>query len=186
MRIVDLTPDDRPNMDAAAALLVDGFSDTGSLAWQTHEQAMVSVHESLEQGRVTRIALDRSGELLGWIGGIPAYDGHVWELHPLVVARRNRGRGIGRALVADLEEQVRRRGCLTLYLGTDDENERTSLGGEDLYPDVLGALGTIRNLRDHPFEFYRKIGFVIVGAVPDANGPGKPDILMAKRVAARA
>jgi aminoglycoside 6'-N-acetyltransferase I len=31
-------------------------------------------------------------------------------------------------------------------------------------------------------EFYRKLGFVIVGVVPDANGPGKPDILMAKRV----
>ena len=26
-------------------------------------------------------------------------------------------------------------------------------------------------------------GFVIVGVVPDANGLGKPDILMAKRVA---
>ena len=29
---------------------------------------------------------------------------------------------------------------------------------------------------------YQKCGFVIVGVVPDANGPGKPDILMAKRV----
>jgi len=34
-----------------------------------------------------------------------------------------------------------------------------------------------------PFEFYQKCGFVIVGVVPDANGLGKPDILMAKRVA---
>jgi hypothetical protein len=40
----------------------------------------------------------------------------------------------------------------------------------------------IKNLHRHPFEFYQKAGFSIVGVVPDANGPGKPDILMAKRL----
>jgi len=34
----------------------------------------------------------------------------------------------------------------------------------------------------HAEAFYQKCGFVIVGVVPDANGLGKPDILMAKRV----
>jgi hypothetical protein len=34
----------------------------------------------------------------------------------------------------------------------------------------------------HPYEFYRKVGFTIVGALPDANGFGQPDIFMAKRV----
>ena len=52
----------------------------------------------------------------------------------------------------------------------------------DIYPDVLGSLQRIRNVRDHPFPFYQKLGFVVVGAIPDANGFGKPDILMAKRV----
>jgi hypothetical protein len=54
--------------------------------------------------------------------------------------------------------------------------------GPDLYLDPLGAAAPIQNLGRHPFEFYRKVGFVIAGVLPDANGFGKPDIFMAKRV----
>ena len=74
------------------------------------------------------------------------------------------------------------RGGSTIWLGTDDENNQTSLGGIDLYPNVLDHLANIRNLNNHPYEFYLKVGFVIVGVIPDANGPGKPDIMMAKRL----
>jgi aminoglycoside 6'-N-acetyltransferase I len=52
----------------------------------------------------------------------------------------------------------------------------------DVYPDPLAAAAQIQNLGRHPFEFYRKVGFTIVGLLPDANGFGKPDIFMAKRV----
>ena len=58
----------------------------------------------------------------------------------------------------------------------------TSLAGKDLFQDTLKHLAEIRNLRNHPYEFYQKVGFTVVGVVPDANGPGKPDILMAKRI----
>lgn len=74
------------------------------------------------------------------------------------------------------------RGAHTLYLGTDDEANLTSLGGVDLYPDVLSHVASIRNLGRHPYGFYLKQGFEIVGVMPDANGPGKPDIYMARRV----
>ena len=74
-------------------------------------------------------------------------------------------------------------GGLTILLGSDDETDMTTLSGVDLYPDVWPHIRNIRNLCDHPFEFYQKCGFVIVGVVPDVNGLGKPDILMAKRVA---
>jgi aminoglycoside 6'-N-acetyltransferase I len=183
MKIIDLIPEHRDRLDEAAALLLDGFSDTGSAAWSTHDAARREVEESLQADRISRVALDDGDHMIGWIGGISAYDGYAWELHPMVVRRGQRRRGIGRALVSDLEDQVRRRGGMTIYLGTDDENGRTSLGGVDLYPDVLGALRTMQNLRDHPFDFYQRVGFAIVGVIPDANGFGKPDILMAKRVA---
>jgi aminoglycoside 6'-N-acetyltransferase I len=84
--------------------------------------------------------------------------------------------------VADLEHQVSQRGALTLWVGTDDETGMTSLAGVDLYPNVWEHLAQIKNLRNHPYEFYQKLGFVIAGVIPDANGLGKPDILMAKRV----
>jgi aminoglycoside 6'-N-acetyltransferase I len=71
---------------------------------------------------------------------------------------------------------------LTLWLGADDEDNRTTLGGANLYPDVLDKLAHIRNIKGHPFAFYLKMGFVLAGVVPDANGRGKPDILMAKRI----
>ena len=75
-----------------------------------------------------------------------------------------------------------KRGCITLYLGTDDEFDKTSLSGADLYDDLFGKIERIRNLRRHPFEFYQKMGYRIVGVLPDVNGIGKPDIWMAKRV----
>ncbi|MEO0986985.1 MAG: GNAT family N-acetyltransferase, partial [Cyanobacteria bacterium J06639_14] len=122
------------------------------------------------------------GQVLGWIGGICQYDVHGWELHPLVVSPDYQRQGIGRRLVADLEIQVGQRGGTTLYLGTDDETGLTSLAGIDLYPNPLEHLMRIQNLGGHPYSFYQKVGFTVVGVLPDANGPGKPDIFMAKRI----
>ena len=136
----------------------------------------------LETGRICRAAVDEKGDLLGIIGGIPGYDGLVWELHPLAVQPTLQGQGIGRALVIDFEEQVRAKGGLTVTLGSDDEDGMTSLGGVDIYEDLWEKIRDIRNIKNHPFEFYQKMGYVISGVVPDANGVGKPDILMAKRV----
>ncbi len=179
--IADLDPGHERIVRQAAILLVEGFKDHWPDAWPDMEAALEEVHESLGEGRISRVALDQSGTVLGWIGGIPSYGGNVWELHPLVVRPDLQRQGIGRALVADLEARLRERGALTLWLGTDDEDGMTTLSGVDLYPNVLEHLANIENLRGHPYEFYQKLGFSIIGAMPDANGPGKPDIYMAKR-----
>ena len=136
----------------------------------------------LEAERICRVAVDQQGNLLGIIGGIPQYDGHVWELHPLAVQPHIQGKGVGRALVEDFEEQVHLKGGLTITLGSDDEDNMTSLSGVDLYENLWEKVQDIRNLKNHPFEFYQKLGYVITGVVIDANGIGKPDILMSKRV----
>lgn len=180
--IIDLKAEDEPYVQQVAEILVAGFQEHWPDAWPDLEAARTEVQESFAEDRISRVAVDEEGRVLGWIAAIEAYDGHVWELHPLVVDPTLQGRGIGRRLVNDLEEQVRERGGQTIFLGTDDEDNMTSLGGVDLYPQPLQHLARIENRRGHPYEFYQKLGFVIVGVLPDANGPGKPDIFMAKRV----
>ena len=182
MQIDDLQPSDEIAIEQAAEALVAGFREHSPTSWPDLASAREEVQQALEPNKVCRVARDDDGNVLGWVGGYLSY-ARVWELHPLVVRPAAQGCGIGRALVADFETHVRQRGGLTILLGSDDEDDMTTLSGVDLYPDVWSHVTRIRNLRGHPFEFYQKCGFVIVGVVPDANGYGKPDILMAKRIA---
>ena len=180
MKIVTVSKQDTRFFEPMARLLVEGFRGLAPDAWASPENAEEEVREALDRG-FCRAAVDDFGKVLGWIGGRPAY-GLVWELHPLVVDPEWQGEGIGRALVLDLEDQVRERGGLTVLLGTDDEVNLTTLSGVDLYQNTGKHIAEARGESPHPLEFYRKLGYTLVGVVPDANGVGKPDILMAKRV----
>jgi aminoglycoside 6'-N-acetyltransferase I len=151
-------------------------------AWSHYEKAFGEVIHALLPPGICKVARSRDGVFLGWIGATPMYEGNVWEIHPLAVHPDFQNLGIGRALIADIEEIARGKGGLTLWLGTDDENNRTSLGGADLYPNLLENLASIKDRSGHPFAFYLKLGFVFAGVLPDANGRGKPDIYMAKRL----
>lgn len=183
-RIVDLTQDATDLVEQSAVLLRDAFRNR-TQDWQDVNSTRQEVLASLAPDRISRVALDASGKVLGWIGGIPMYSGLVWELHPLVVAESHRRQGIGRALIHDLERVVEARGALTLWLGSDDENNETSVSGVDLYADIPGSIRNVKKLRgDHPYEFYLRLGFRVTGVMPDANGRGKPDIFFAKRVGA--
>jgi aminoglycoside 6'-N-acetyltransferase I len=178
MHIVDLNAHNHEWIKQTAQLLVLGFENS----WPDLSSALEELYDCLQPNKINRIALNSNQLVVGWIGGKSAYDGHAWELHPLVVHPDFQGRGIGRALVYDFEELVKEKGDATIYLGTDDDSFQTSLAGLDVYPDVVTHLSQIKNLNRHPYEFYQKVGFVIVGMIPDANGFGKPDIIMAKRV----
>lgn len=181
--MVDLHADQQLWVEQCAALLVIGFQEHWPNAWPTMDSALQEVHEMLQSDHICRVALDEQDQVVGWIGGIPSgYSGNVWELHPLVVHPDHQRQGIGRALVADLEDKVRQRGALTLHLGTDDEDAMTSLAGVDLYTNLWEHIRSIQNFKGHPYSFYQRLGYTIIGVMPDANGPGKPDIYMAKRL----
>ncbi len=165
--------------EAAAIILVDALQHAPS-AWRDQSAAQAEVASFLDDPERAAIALLEEHRLIGWVGRISCYDGKAWELHPLVVDPSLQRRGHGRRLVAALEELARAAGVLTLFLGADDDFGGTSLFGADLYPDVLRRLADLEVTASHPVAFYRKLGFSLVGVLPDVNGPGRPDILMAK------
>lgn len=176
MIIMDLLEKDTEKINQTARLLHESFE-----AWPTIDSAMREVLESLSDDSISRVLVNGDEEVIGWIGGRSQYDGNVWELHPLVIRKDSRMRGFGKSLVIDFERQVYQRGGITIILGTDDEYSQTSLANVNLYNSIPEYLTNFESL-DHPANFYRKLGFAIVGVIPDANGIGKPDIIMAKRV----
>ena len=178
LQIINLFSEDRQKIRDVAHLLLEGFTE----AWNDIDECLLEVEETLNEDRVSRVAVNAEGKVIGWIAGSSSYDGIVWDIHPLFVHKDYRNKGIGKALVLDFENCVREKGGITIFLGSDDENNSTTLFGQDLYPEVLDNLKQIQNKKDHPLEFYKKIGFSVVGVLPDANGFGKPDIFMAKRV----
>jgi len=179
MEIADLSRQPAIVLEQAAVLLVHEFD--APHGWPTLDLARDEVSAVLREG-FARVALEGSA-VIGWVGGLPEYAGRVWELHPMVVRRESRRRGIGRALAAAFEAEAARRGGLTATLGTDDDSGMTSLADVDLYENVPRHIAELRDLgRAHPFLFYRRLGYVVTGVMPDANGPGRPDIYMSKRL----
>ena len=143
--------------------------------------AEAEVRRMVSKKRIALAAFaDRT--IIGIIGAIPQYGVTGWELHPLAVLKEYQNRGVGSFLIEALEQEVAKRGGVMLYLGSDDELGTTSLYGVDLYEDTFEKLKNIQNSSGHPYPFYEKLGYKIVGVFPDANGIGKPDIWMAKRL----
>ncbi|WP_345321444.1 GNAT family N-acetyltransferase [Candidatus Villigracilis proximus] len=84
MKIITLTKEDESLVQQAAQLLMDAFREHWPEAWPTMKEAQQEILEMLEQSASVAV-IDDQRKLLGIIGGIPQYDGHVWELHPLAI-----------------------------------------------------------------------------------------------------
>jgi aminoglycoside 6'-N-acetyltransferase I len=180
--IEELTQADTLRIEGAARLLHAAFAPLG--VWTTIAEARQEVLDSITPDRISRVAIAGDGAVIGWIGAIREYDGLVWQLHPIVVDDAQRRRGVGRALITDLEAILISRGALTLWAGSDDLAGETSLGEVDLYSALPEAFSEVRSWGRHPLPFYRRLGFHVIGVMPDANGPGRPDIFLGKRLGA--
>lgn len=176
MKIIDLLKEDKEKINQTATLLQESFE-----SWASFDLAINEVIESLQDNRISRVLINHEGVVIGWIGGQSQYNGNVWELHPLVIKKSYRRNGFGKMLVEDLEKQVELCSGVTILLGADDENSKTNVSNQNLYSEIPSFIKNFYS-EDHPVNFYMKLGFVIIGIIPDANGTGKPDILMAKQV----
>ena len=169
--------------EEAASVLLEAFLDKGIGTWKTMDDARREVAECLDE-RYLCWGWREDGSLAGWGGVRPMYAQVTWELHPMAVDPKIQGRGIGRLLLSHLELHALEAGASNIMLGTDDETGRTSLYGRDFTKEPLfDAVRSIINLNRHPYAFYQKCGYMIVGVIPDANGLGKHDIWMWKRIA---
>jgi aminoglycoside 6'-N-acetyltransferase I len=175
--IENLNQADELKIHAAAKLLQANFTDS----WQTEHEAIEEIRDLLIGKNICMVMII-DNQVMGLVGGMPQYGGNVFELHPLVIDQAYQGKGYGKQLVLAFEAVVQNKGGLTVYLGSDDEDNLTTLGEVDLYHNLGQQIKQIRNLKRHPYEFYQKCGYQIVGVLPDANGMGKPDIFMAKRM----
>jgi aminoglycoside 6'-N-acetyltransferase I len=182
--IINLAKDDTVLIDHLAVMVHAAFQAHAPGWLPTIQDARDEVLGSLESGKISRVLVDESRQPLGWIGAIPQSSGRVWEIHPLAVAPAAQGRGYGRMLIADIERLAHVAGALTLLVGTSDATNATTLSSIDLYAEPATAIATMRALRDHPYTFYERLGFKVVGLIPDADGIGKPGITLAKRIPA--
>ena len=177
--IVDLAQCDEQTVEVLATITYEAFQENAPAWLPTIESAREEVLEALTPGRHARVILEGSRPV-GWIGVITGE--HVWEIHPIAVAVASQYKGYGQQLVAHIEEMARSSGALTLFAGTGDEVGTTNLFGHDIYRDPVAAIADIEATGRNPFEFWLRAGFKIVGLMPDAEGPGKPGIHLAKRI----
>jgi aminoglycoside 6'-N-acetyltransferase I len=145
------------------------------------DAAREQVRGALAPGKIARVLIDAAGAPLGWIAADHDWDS-VWELHPLIIAIDHQRRGHGRRLVREIERLAAARGARTMMLGTSDTTGATSVSGVDLYDDTFGRLANLVAHRPHPVEFWRRVGYQVVGIIPDAEGIGAPSITLARRL----
>jgi len=178
MKIVNFETLSETQRTQAARMLTDELP----LGWPSLADAMREIDEIRGGGGALLLCAVENGEVVGWAGLLPAY-AKAFELHPLVVRHDRQRMGIGSALLREIICAAREKDGLVLLAGADDEGPvgETSLANVDLYEDLPGKLAAF-DPGAHQSAFYMKNGFRIVGVVPDANGIGKPDIQLAKRL----
>jgi aminoglycoside 6'-N-acetyltransferase I len=182
--MIEIVPFARLNdaqRDEAASILVRALDHVPG-AWKTIDEARDEVDLRRNSSDWTGLAALDGLTVVGWIGGIGGGHPHAWELHPLVVAPGFQRKGIGTRLVTALEKAARAQGIITLFAGSDDDFGGTNIFGTDVLADIPAAIRGLAVTRGHPLTFYRKLGFIVAGLIPDANGIGKHDIFLAKRI----
>jgi aminoglycoside 6'-N-acetyltransferase I len=179
---VDVRAQNSIFIDKLAELSYHAFRGHAPNWLPTIDAAREEVVESLEAGRHSRALVDTAHEPVGWVGVIPRSGGRVWEIHPIAVRTADQSKGYGRLLVKHVERLAQSHGVLTLFAGTSDETGATSLFETNLYENPLSAMANISCEGPHAYKFWLRVGFRLMGLMPDEEGVGKPGIHFAKPV----
>lgn len=180
MRIEDLDSTDGPLLEKLARLTHEAAVTHAPTWLPTLQDAREEVSDATQAGHVTLVLFDEAANPLGWVCAFPTY-GAVWEIHPLIVDVNHHRKGYGARLLRSIEVLAASRGAGVLIVGTSDETGATSLGERDLYLDPIEAMASMTFDPSHAVGFWLHMGYSLVGITPDAEGPGRPSINLAKR-----
>lgn len=164
--------------DALAQLTFEAAAEHAPAWLPTLDDARAELDEAAPKHALVALADELP---TGWIAAAPAW-GRIWEIHPVIVGVAYQHRGIGRQLVAAVEAIARAHDVLTMMLGTSDNTNATSLANVDLYTATGTHLAGAASHGSHPLAFWQRVGYTVVGVIPDAEGTGKPSIQLAKRL----
>jgi len=167
--------------EQAAKILLEAFPEANMWLDLNEKKALDTVNECIASENIA-IGININDQLIGWIGLRPMYE-KTWELHPLAIKPEFQGKGYGRVLLFELEKIAQEKGIIGIVAGSDDDTNKTSLSEKEITGEnIFEEIKNIKNNKNHPFEFYKKCGFSIIGVIPNASGPQKPDIWLWKDI----
>jgi aminoglycoside 6'-N-acetyltransferase I len=168
-------------MEQAANILIETFPKAGMWTDIDKEKALKTVNDCAADENIC-IGIKINDRLIGWVGLRPMYE-KTWELHPLAISPKFQGKGYGKILMNELENIARGKCIIGIFCGSDDESNKTSLSEKEITGEnIFEEIKNIKNKKNHPYEFYIKCGYSIIGIIPNANGHQKPDILLWKDI----
>jgi len=171
----------KETIQQSAKLLMETFPGTGMWPDLDEKTALEEVNECISEQNIC-IGIKVENKLTGWVCLRPMYK-TTWELHPMAIKTEFQGKGYGKILIKELEKMAMEKGIIGMLVGSDDETNKTSLSEKEITEEnIFEEIKNIKNYKRHPYEFYKKCGFIIVGMFPNANGLNKPDIWLWKDI----
>ncbi len=172
-----LEQEDAALLRGVADLLVAAFPTIYSDVTQALADVVQFAPEDL-----SLVARDSDGAPIGCLRAEHFKGQASAEIKLVAVHPTRRRQGIAQTLVLAAEERMRQSGCVTMLATVGDTRGRTSLYGVDVTEDAPGLLADFRCHPDHPAGFFLEVGYRLVGVLPDAYGPGKHDLTLARRI----
>ncbi|HEY69172.1 MAG TPA: GNAT family acetyltransferase [Anaerolineae bacterium] len=130
-----------PNVDLQAVL--DLWRTAGTGVQLSPSDRPEEIHKKLQRDPDLFLIAEQGSRIVGSVLG--GFDGRRGMVYHLAVDQSSRRRGIGRALMAELESRLRAKGCLKYYLLITHDNAEgmdfyRQLGWERMDLHVMGKV----------------------------------------------
>ena len=116
--------------DQAVKILLETFPEDEMWPDLDEKIAIKTVESSIADENIC-IGIKIGNELAGWVCLQPDYvkniDEQTWELHPLAIGTKFKGKGYGKILMHEVERIAQEKSIIGIILSSGDEAKKTSL-----------------------------------------------------------